>query len=329
MEILGFALRRLLVAVPVLLVSTFLIFLTVAGSGDPLTELRERQPPVPPETIAAEEVRLELNHPVLERYWHWLTGVVRGDFGPSVNRNASIAVEIGTRLGVTMRFVLVAMLVAAVLAILVGVVSAVRQYSWLDHLFTSAGFLFLAMPSFWLAILLKQGGIQFNRATGTDTFYMIGDRSVPPPPTLLAQLADIAGHMILPTVTLVLIHFAAWSRFQRSSMLEVLNSDYVRLATAKGLPRRTVLRKYALRTALTPLITVIALDFTAVFAGAVITETVFQWRGMGDYLLSSINARDVNAVMAWLLVAALAVMVFNLVADILYAALDPRIRHVR
>ncbi|WP_406074654.1 ABC transporter permease [Micromonospora sp. NBC_01638] len=329
MEIVGFALRRLLVAIPVLFVSTFLIFLAVAKSGDPLAELRERQPPVPPHTIAAEEARLGLDQPVLQRYWNWLTGVLQGDLGPSVDRNADIGMEIGSRLGITMRFVLIAMLIATVLAILVGVVSAVRQYSWLDYLFTSTGFLFLAMPSFWLAVLLKQGGIELNTLVGHTLIYTVGDSSVIPPPTLGGRIADLAGHLVLPTITLVLINFAAWSRFQRSSMLDVLGSDYVKLATAKGLRRRTVLRKYALRTALTPLVTVIALDFTAVFAGAVVTETVFQWRGMGDYLLESINGRDVNAVMAWLLVAAVAVVVFNLLADILYAALDPRIRRVR
>lgn len=327
MEVIGFALRRLLASLPVLILSTALIFVAVSLSGDPLDELRERQPPPPPEVMAAEEARLRLDLPIAARYLAWVGGLMHGDFGPSMDRTTSIGDQIGDRLGVTMRLVLLAMLIAVVIAVFVGVVSAVRQYTWMDYVFTSFGFLMLAMPSFWLAVLLKQAGIWTNQSTGRTLFYTVGDRSVLPIDGLLPRLGDIVGHMILPTITLVLIHFAAWSRFQRSSMLEVLNSDYIRLATAKGVPRRTVLLKYGVRTALAPMITVVALDFTAVVAGAVITETVFQWRGMGDYLLSSINGRDVNAVMAWLLVAAVAVMVFNLLADITYAILDPRVRH--
>ncbi len=326
METFGFALRRFLTAIPVLLGSTFLIFMAVALSGDPLSELREREPPVPEIVFKAEEERLGLNRPLLVRYGMWLAGLLRGDFGPSVNANADIGAEVALRLGVTMRLVVVAMVVAFLLAIVVGVLGAVLQYSFADYLFTSLGFLFLAMPSFWLAVLLKYAGIAINLQAGRLVIYTVGERSAIPPPTLGGQIADIVGHMILPTLVLVLVHFAAWSRFQRSSMLEVLRSDYLRLATAKGLPRRTVLLKYGVRTALAPLITVVALDVTAVFSGAIITETVFQWRGMGDFLLTAISNRDVNAVMAWLLVAAVAVITFNLIADILYAALDPRIR---
>ena len=133
--------------------------------------------------------------------------------------------------------------------------------------------------------------------------------------------------MVLPTISLALISYAAWSRFQRASMLEVLNSDYVRLARAKGLSRRRVMVKHALRTALIPLTTVTALDLAAIIGGAVVTETVFEWRGMGDLLLNSIRTDDVYAVMAWLLVTAIVVILFNLIADLLYAVLDPRIRY--
>jgi peptide/nickel transport system permease protein len=133
--------------------------------------------------------------------------------------------------------------------------------------------------------------------------------------------------MILPTISLALITFASWSRFQRSSMLEVLGSDYIRLARAKGLRWRKVLTKHALRTALIPLTTVSALDFAGILGGAVITETIFGWAGMGQYLIDSINTDDVYAVMAWLLVAGTIVIVINLIADLLYGVLDPRIRH--
>ena len=150
---------------------------------------------------------------------------------------------------------------------------------------------------------------------------------MPLPEGFGAQVADIAGHMILPTISLALISYAAWSRYQRSAMLEVMNSDYVRLARAKGLSRRRVMVKHALRNALIPLTTVTALDLASIISGAVLTEAVFQWRGMGDLLLNAIHSDDVYVVMAWLLVTATVVIVFNLLADLLYAVLDPRIRY--
>jgi len=203
----------------------------------------------------------------------------------------------------------------------------VKQYSVVDYSATFLGFLFLSMPAFWFAILLKQGGIAFNNTVGEQVVYTIGDASVPPPTDTFARFADIAGHIVLPTIALALISYAAWSRFQRASMLEVMNSDYVRLARSKGLSRRRVMVKHALRTALIPLVTVTALDLAAIISGAVVTETVFQWRGMGDFLLESIRTEDVYALQAWLLLTAIVVIGFNLIADLLYAVLDPRIRY--
>jgi peptide/nickel transport system permease protein len=315
----------------VLLVSSFLVFIMVSTTGDPLDPLRVTNPPTPPETIALEAHRLNLDMPWYQRYWWWLTNAVQGNFGPSVNAREHINTEIWTRLGVTMRLVLIAMLLALVLAILAGVTSAVKQYSKTDYTFTFFGFLFLATPSFWLAILLKEAGITANQIDGdaeSRVFYTYGDHSVIlENASAWGRFTDIAGHMILPTISLALITFASWSRFQRSSMLEVLGSDYVRLARAKGLRWRKVLTKHALRTALIPLVTVSALDFAGILGGAVITESIFGWAGMGAYLIDSLNTHDVYAVMAWLLVAGSIVVIINLIADLLYGVLDPRIRH--
>jgi peptide/nickel transport system permease protein len=324
---LAFVVRRIAVSVPILLISSFIVFLLASLSGNPLSGLLTRNPPPPPEVIALETERLWLDRPLLERYWLWLTGLVRGDFGPSVQSNLDIGSEVASRFVVTMRLILVAMLVALVLAVVIGVVSAVKQYSKIDYAATFLGFLFLAMPAFWLAILLKQWGIDFNNAVDEQVIYTIGAESVPPPEGFWPRVADIAGHMVLPTISLALISYAAWSRYQRAAMLEVLNSDYVRLARAKGLSRRRVMVKHALRNALIPLTTVTALDLAAIISGAVVTETVFQWRGMGDLLLNAIRTDDVYVTMAWLLVTATVVILFNLVADLLYAVLDPRIRY--
>ncbi len=323
---LAYAVRRMFVSVPILVLATFVVFVMVSLSGDPLSDLKTRNPPPPPRTLELEAARLHLDEPLFTRYWHWITGVVQGDFGPSVQSTVMIGPELIDRFLVTFRLVALAMLVALVLAVVVGVVSAVKQYSGTDYTFTFFGFLFLAMPSFWFAILLKEAGISFNNAVGHQVLFTIGDSSVYVEGGW-ATFTDILGHMILPTISLALLSFAAWSRFQRAAMLEVLNSDYVRLARAKGLRQGTVMTRHALRTALIPLVTVTALDLPVIISGAIVTENVFQWRGAGSFLLESIRDYDAYAVSGWLLISATFVILFNLVADLLYAVLDPRIRY--
>ncbi len=317
--------RRLLHTIPVVVIGSFATFLMVSAAGDPLGDLKAKQPPVSAAILAAETHRLRLDEPLLTRYWHWLSGIARGDWGPSVNR-IDIGHEIWQRLFVSVRLVVLAMFLAVFLALVIGVLSAVKRYSVVDYAFTFLGFLLLSMPAFWLAILLKQQAINANGVVGVSLFYTVGDSSIPPPSGFVNGLRDVLGHLVLPTIVLAMTAFAPWSRYVRSSIIEVLQSDYVRLARAKGLSRRTVLVRHALRTALIPLTTVVGLDLAVLFSGAVITETVFQWRGMGSFLLTAVRDRDVYAVMAWLLVVSLIVILFNLIADLLYAVLDPRIR---
>jgi peptide/nickel transport system permease protein len=325
---LAFAVRRILVSIPVLLVASFIVFALGAFSASPLAPLLAKNPPASPTVIAAETTRLHLDQSLVPRFFSWLGGLLfHGDFGPSVVATRDLGAELGDRFLITLRLIAVAMVIALVLAVLIGVLSAVRQYSVGDYTATFLGFLFLAMPSFWLAILLKQAGVQFNLAAGGQVLYTIGDSSVPAPKGTFAQITDVLGHMILPTIALALISYASWSRFQRASMLEVLNSDYLRLARSKGLPGRTVMVRHGLRTALIPLTTVTALDLASIIGGAVVTETVFQWHGMGDFLLRAIREQDVYATASWLLITAVVVIVFNLIADLLYAVLDPRIRY--
>ncbi len=326
---LAYAVRRIAVSIPVLLASTFVVFLITSLSGDPVKNFATSASPRPSQgAIDAYARRLHWDTPLVERYWFWLTGLFRGDFGPSVNPGRDLGSDMWTRFGVTLRLIAAAMVLALVLAVLVGVISAIRQYSRLDYTATFLGFLFLAMPAFWLAVLLKQAGIWINGQTGATIFYTIGEHSpYLEVDTVWNRFTDTVGHMILPTISLALINFASWSRFQRGSMLEVLNSDYVRLARAKGLRPRTVLVRHALRTALIPLATITAIDIAQIMGGAVITETVFQWHGFGDFLVRSINEVDVYGVLAWLLLAGTVVILFNLVADLLYAVLDPRIRY--
>lgn len=322
-------LRRLGSAIVVLILSSMVIFLVVSVSGDPLAELRDRQPPVPAEVIAAEEARLGLDQPLPQRYLDWVTGLFRGDLGPSVIASRDIGAEIVSRVGVTLRLVTVAVVIALVLALAAGTISALRQRRFPDVIITPATFLLLALPSFWMAVLLKQGGIWFNEAVGYRVFATVGAGSVPPPAGFLPRLLDSAAHLVLPTIVLALLHFATWSRYQRTAVIESLASEHVRFAVLKGLSRRRVVRAYVVRPALIPIITVVALDLPVLLSGAIITESIFQWRGMGEFLLQSITLRDTNAVLAWLMVAALAVVLFNFIADLLYAIVDPRVRYDR
>jgi peptide/nickel transport system permease protein len=323
----SFITRRLLITIPLVLLSSVLVFLLVANSGDPLADLRARNPPVSPQVIEAREHELGLDKPLPQRYATWLTNFVQGDMGKSV-RGVEVRPLLWQRLKVTLRMVVLASVLAIVLAVGAGVLSAVKQYTPTDYTFTFVGFLFLSMPIFWLAALLKEyGAIRLNKLFGEQVVYTVGAETPNLSGTFTERMANYAGHLILPTLALALISFAAWSRYQRATMLDVLGSDYIRLARAKGLSRTRVMTRHALRNALIPLVTVVAIDIGAVFGGAVITERVFSWQGMGALLVDAVGANDVNVLLAWLMVTALFVVVFNLIADVLYAVLDPRIRY--
>ena len=323
-----YILRRVLISIPVLIASTVLTFLLVKLSGDPLQYLKDRHPRPSQITIDHEAQRLYLNHSWPAQYWHWISNLIfHGNFGPSVHGVDSVGAELGRCLLVTGRLVFFSVLIALILAVITGVVSAVKQYSIIDYSTTFLGFVFLSMPVFWFAILLKQWGIKYNHATNSELFPTLGDRTLGANYGTWGTVGDIAKHMILPVIVLGLVGYAAWSRFTRASMLEVLNSDYVRLARSKGLSPRRVLVRHALRTALIPLTTVTALDIAALLGGAIITETVFQWHGMGYLFVTALQNIDFNVMLAWLLATAIIVIMFNLLADLLYGVLDPRIRH--
>ncbi|HKN63659.1 MAG TPA: ABC transporter permease [Gaiellaceae bacterium] len=325
----GFVLRRAAAGVLILFVASFLTYVLVAESGDPLATLRAN-PHVTQATIDAAKARLGLDHSLLDRYWLWLSHFVQGDFGKST-QGRQVEPQLWDRLGVTMRMVLPATVIAAVIAIALGILGAVRQYKLDDHVSTTLAYIFYATPVFVLGILLKDFfAIKVNNAVGHTALYTVGDSSAGFSGGFGARTLDEIQHAVLPVLTLVLVSYAAWSRYQRASLLDVLNSDYVRFARAKGVPRRRVLIRHALRNALIPLTTVIALDFAAIIGGAVITEIVYGWEGMGQFLLHGLSGPltpDVNTVQAWLVITAAIVVLFNLLADILYAALDPRIRY--
>ena len=322
---LAFVLRRLAVSIPVVIASSFIVFVLVAtAGGDPLADLRLR-PGVSEATIQLRREQLNLDKPVLERYGHWVKGVVTGDLGRSVS-NEAVRPLLFRRLAVTLRLVLFATIVAVILAIVIGSLGAVKQYSKFDYAATFGAFVFFSMPVFWLAALLRDIGIRVNRNVGHQFFFVVGEQTPNLSGGFFAVWGDRLGHIILPSLTLILISMASWSRFQRGSMLEVLNADYIRTAKAKGLSGSKVLFRHALRNAMIPVVTVVAIDFATILGGAVITETVFGWTGMGRLLVDALKVQDVNVVQAWLLVTAVLVVIFNLAADLLYGYLDPRTR---
>jgi peptide/nickel transport system permease protein len=323
--VLAFTLRRLAVSIPVVIASSFIVFVLVAtAGGDPLADLRLR-PGASEATIELRRQQLNLDEPVLERYGMWVKAAVQGDLGRSIS-NEEIRPLLFRRLGVTLRLVLFATVVSVMLAVVIGSVGALKQYSRFDYAATFFAFVFFSMPVFWLAAVLRDLGIRINDAVGESIFFVVGEQTPNLGGGFLTVWADRLGHLILPSLTLVLIQMAAWSRFQRGSMLEVLDADYIRTARAKGLTGRRVLFRHALRNALIPVVTVVAIDFGLIMGGAVLTETVFGWTGMGRLLVDALRVQDVNIVNAWLLVTAVLVVVMNLVADLLYGVLDPRTR---
>lgn len=320
-----FLVRRVAASLALLLASSALVFALVAGAGDPVAELRGR-PDITQEVIDARRAELGLDRPMAERYLDWLRAFVRGDFGRSQS-GREVRGLLWERLQVTLRMVLGATVLACVVAVALGAAAAVRHDSAFDATTRVAGYLFLAVPVFWVGGLLKEyGAIRVNRLLGGQFVFTVGQASPNLAGSLGHRMADYAGHLVLPTITLALAPVAIWSRYLRSSMLDGMSADHVRTARAKGLPEHKVIARHVFRNALVPLTTVVALHFGHLLAGAVIVERVFSWQGMGQMLVDGVIRADTNVVLAWLMVTATTVLVCNLLADLAHGWLDPRIR---
>ncbi len=327
----AYVVRRLLQTIPLLLVGTYIVYILTAYSGDPLAErLATCQPPACDRQALIDrfDELYNLSTPPYLRYFDWLGDAARLDFGvaPSLGEQP-VGEVLGERLLNTAALAIPAFILIATLAIAIGVFQAVRQYTMGDYILTTASFLGISMPTFVFGLLLQvafttwipdllgtpQGGAYFR----TLGFPRDGLFS-----------ADYFRYATLPILTLMLVITASEARFERASMLEVINSDYIRTARAKGLGERTVIFKHALRNALIPLVTVWALDFSALLTGSVVTESIFSWPGMGRLLLEQgIGQQDLNVMMAVIMTFAIVLVTFNLLADLLYGVLDPRIRY--
>ena len=322
---LTYIIRRILYSIPVLVATSFLIFTFVSISGDPLGRLRA-SPNITAERLARIEHSKNLDRPVVVRYGYWVRDAVTNEFGTTLFGNRKIWPDLKRVMGHTLQFILSALIISVIVGVAIGVYSALRQYSAFDYTATTLSFVGFATPVFWLALMLQVLVVQIYLKWDIRVFYTSGLSSVDPG-TGVHWFLDRVQHLALPVMALCVLSIAQYSRYMRASMLEVLNSDYVRTARAKGLVERRVVMKHAFRNALIPLVTVVAIDFGAIFAGAIVTETIFTLDGMGFYFINALQASDPYPVMAWLMVVATMVVTFNLIADVLYGVFDPRIRY--
>ena len=310
--------RRLIGAVPLLLAITAVLFgIMKSVPGGPLA-IYEGTPGMTDEDMARLEHAFGLDQPLPIQYVSWLGRFLAGDWGYSIIQHQPVLGLIGERLPNTMLLMGTVFTVVLVLAIPIGTVTAVRQYSWFDHLVTGSTFAFLSTPTFWLGLLLIiVFGLQLRwlplggmRTAGVDF-----------------DLVDVLRHLILPVATIALVQLGGRVRYLRASMLDTIGQDYMRTARAKGLDERVVVMGHALKNAAIPLVTIIALDVPELFAGALVTEQIFGWPGMGRLLWDATTRNDYPILMGVLAVTSVLIVFANLLADVIYGYLDPRIRY--
>jgi peptide/nickel transport system permease protein len=309
--------RRLLQAIPLLLVISIALFglLQLIPGGPAQVAFSPRMSPQARHDMV---VALGLDQPAPVQYVKWLWGTVRLDLGDTFTDGRPVATVIGERIPATLQLLGTAFLIALLCAIPLGIIAAVKQYSIVDYLLTVLSYIGISMPIFWFAeMLILVFAVQHN------WFPTSGQMTDGVPPTLWDQV----HHMVLPAIVLSLAFIAAWSRYLRSSMLEELHQDYLRTARAKGVNHLTMIMKHAFRNALIPLVTIVALDFGSIFGGAVITETIFAWPGLGRLFFDSLSSRDYPVLMAMMELSAVTIVLCNILADVIYGILDPRIRY--
>ncbi|KOT47706.1 MULTISPECIES: ABC transporter permease [Streptomyces] len=321
-----YLLRRLASYLVLVAVAASLTYFLAGLSLNPRARFEGRNPPLPEAAVTRtlDDCNLNPGTPVVARFVRWAGDVAHGDLGRTIDGD-SVNDDFGRRVGVSARLLLLATLAGSALGVAVGAYGAIRQYRLFDRFSTLASFFVLAMPVFVIGVALKIGATALNE--GTQTIKVLGEydaqyagRWDP------AALLNRAQHMLLPALTLIIVQVALYSRYQRSTMLDVLGADFLRTARAKGLRRRTALVRHGLRTAVLPVVPLLVYNIVLLFAGATFVEKTFGWHGMGELLVDSVAGQDVNSVAAVGLFTAALVVVAGLLADLLYAALDPRVR---
>ena len=339
-----YVIKRLLQGIPLLIIVSLTLFLLMMKVGDPIATMGGRTITRPDDRERLTR-QLGLDKPLAVQYLYWLIGndwtkidadgdgipeksgtrrgILRGDLGTSLVTKEPVAELIGERIPNTLILMLASEIVTILFALFLGIYSALRQYSTLDNILTALLFIGYSMPIFFIslmsmyvfAVLFKQWGLPYLPTVGMFD------------PQVGKTTGQVLWHMVLPVLSLSVIYFAGYSRYIRSTMLEVMSQDYIRTAKSKGLPRRQVVYIHALKNASLPIVTLVGLDLPFLLGGAVVTERIFAWPGMGRLFLDHLSRADVSVVMGIMMLVAVAVVVFQILTDIVYAWLDPRIRY--
>lgn len=312
---LKYIIRRILQAIPITVMITLVaFFLVYMAPGSPFDAAEN--PRVPREVMLRLQEMYGLNDPIHVQYWNWIKNILQGNLGISYS-NQMVSDIISARLYPTILLMSTFLIVSLAVAIPIGIIAAVRQYSVLDYLLSIFSYVGISTPSFWLGIMLM-----FAFAVKIRLFPTHGMKTYG-----VDNPFDTIWHMVLPVTSLAFLSIAGWSRYVRAQMLEVIRQDYVRTARAKGLSERVVIYKHAVRNAMIPVVTLIGLSVPSLVSGAAITESIFSWPGLGRQSVQAALNRDYPTVMAFVLITGIAVQLGNLLADVMYAAVDPRIRY--
>ncbi len=318
-----FLIRRALLMIPVVLGISIIIFALIhLAPGDPFTHMIEADPNVTTEDYENLLRSVGYYDPLPLKYVKWVGQLLRGNIGHSISYREPVADLIGRRLSNTLLLAIPALCLSTIIAVPLGVISATRQYSIFDYIVTIIAFIGISIPAFFFALLLVKY-IAFD----LKLFPISGLSTIKSGFTGIRLVFDKLHHMALPITVLTFVQVAGRMRYTRSAMLEVVRQDYIRTARAKGLSERTVIYKHALRNALIPIVTILSVSLGRLLSGAVLTENVFNWPGMGTMVYKAIANRDYPVVMAGTMVLALTMLLANILADILYAFVDPRIRY--
>lgn len=320
-----YVVRRTFQAVPLLFLISMILFLIIHSAPGGGLGPYLQNPHITPADIARLKHNLGLDQPLPVQYIAWLGQVLRGDFGYSTSNSEPVFNAIVERLPSTFLLMGTAYAIAMIVGISAGLFAAVRPYTTWDYVITTFAFFGQSMPVFWLALMLQLGlavhGIPLPFG------YLIQLPSAEMSSSDTFNLGDRISHLILPATVLAFLNIALYSRFMRSSMLEVVRTDYMRTAAAKGLSFRTILFKHGLKNALIPLVTVTALTLPGLFGGAIVTESIFAWPGEGRLFITALGQEDIAVLLGFLLINATLVVFFNLLADVVYAWLDPRVKY--
>ena len=311
--------RRILVSIPLLFgITIILFFLADLMPGDAVLAMITDESPMSEELIALRRGQLGLDQPLYVQYTRWMGQVLQGNLGYSFANGRPVSGIIGARVLATLELMGAALIISLTLGVTLGVISALKQYSGVDYSLTLLGFTGLSLPDFFVALILI-----YIFALQLEWLPSSGISTAGEP----FSLVDNLRHLILPAMSLALFRTAIFMRFTRASMLEVINEDHMRTAKAKGLRSWTITRRHGLRNALIPIVTIVGMTMPILFGGAVIIETIFQWPGIGLMFIDAVIDRDGPVIMAYVLITAILVLTFNLLTDITYSWLDPRVRY--